>query len=259
MADATNPSTPEPAVSLHQSIKAMLQSRILSGEWPPGHRIPIEHELMKTYACSRMTVSKVLTELASRGLVERRRRAGTFVAKPRLQFALLQIPDVKAEIIGLGAAYALKILARATRRSTAADRHRLSISQPGPVLAMRYLHFADARPFALEDRLIDLTTVPQARDESFAVEPPGSWLLAHVPWSAAEHSIGAINADPETASLLGVAPNGACLVLSRRTWRGAAPVTAADTVFPAGGYRLVARFEPGGGRADREAAPKNQA
>ena len=47
--------------------------RILSGEWPPGHRIPFEHELTARYGCSRMTVSKALGELVEAGLIERRR------------------------------------------------------------------------------------------------------------------------------------------------------------------------------------------
>lgn len=259
MAQAANPAVPGQAVSLHQSIRSALETRILTGEWPPGHRVPVEHELMKTYGCSRMTVSKVLTELASNGLVERRRRAGTFVAKPRPPFALLQIPDVKAEILGLGAAYDMRILNRAERDSGVDDMRRLSVSVPRPVLEIRTLHLADAEPFALEERLIDLTTVPEARRESFAADPPGTWLLAHIPWSEAEHAISAVSADREMARLLDVAPGSACLVLSRTTWRGGAPVTAARTVFPADGYRLVARFQPGSGPGERLLAPKNGA
>ena len=49
----------------------------LVGHWPPGHRVPFEHELMETYSCSRMTVNKVMSALADAGLVVRRRRAGT--------------------------------------------------------------------------------------------------------------------------------------------------------------------------------------
>ena len=40
-----------------------------------------------------MTVSKALTELARAGLIERRRKAGSFVARPQRQSALLEIRD----------------------------------------------------------------------------------------------------------------------------------------------------------------------
>ena len=51
---------------LHRRIRSDIAERILSGEWPPGFRIPFEHELMADYDCSRMTVSKALAPLAER-------------------------------------------------------------------------------------------------------------------------------------------------------------------------------------------------
>src|SRR5690606_3281421 len=80
--------------SLHGRIYTELEDRILSGEWQPGARIPFEHELTEQYGCSRMTVNKAISELAGRGLVIRRRRAGTFVAAPRTHAAVLAIPDL---------------------------------------------------------------------------------------------------------------------------------------------------------------------
>ena len=50
-------------------------------------------------------------------------------------------------------------------------------------------------PFAVEDRLIDLSSVPDAATADFSREPPGSWLLHHVPWTEAEHTISAVVAD----------------------------------------------------------------
>ena len=82
------------ASSLHSQIIADVEARILGGQWPPGHRIPYEHELTELYGCSRMTVSKALTQLARAGLIERRRKAGSFVMRPFGQSALLEIRDV---------------------------------------------------------------------------------------------------------------------------------------------------------------------
>ncbi|HEU6442679.1 MAG TPA: GntR family transcriptional regulator, partial [Microvirga sp.] len=67
-------------VHLNQKIRRDIEGKIMSGEWPPGHRLPYEHELMAEYGCSRMTVSKVLSGLAVQGLITRRRRAGSVVA-----------------------------------------------------------------------------------------------------------------------------------------------------------------------------------
>ncbi len=50
-----------------------LERLILSGDWPPGHRLPFEVDLAAQYGCSRMTANKVLTQLARAGLIERRK------------------------------------------------------------------------------------------------------------------------------------------------------------------------------------------
>mgnify|MGYP002714813616 FL=1 len=44
--------------TLYKRIRLDIETRILTGEWPPGHRIPFEHQLMARYRCSRMTVNK---------------------------------------------------------------------------------------------------------------------------------------------------------------------------------------------------------
>ena len=134
-------------VSLHQRILSDIEARILSGEWPPGHRIPFEHELTSQYDCSRMTVNKVMTQLAKAGLIERRRRAGSFVTRPHSQSAVLAIQTPKAEVQALGLPYRHEVVRSSRRKSTPADRHRLGLAAPGPVLALVCRHFAGPRPF----------------------------------------------------------------------------------------------------------------
>ena len=230
--------------SLHQRILGEIRDRLLSGEWPPGRRIPFEHELQARYNCSRMTVSKVLTELANSKLIERRRKSGSFVLHPLGQLAVLEIQDMKAEVLALGLPYRHEIVLRRKRRSTREDRGRLDLASPGPVLELTCRHFAGQRPFCLEERLINLTAVPEAIVESFAEAPPGAWLVSRVPWSAAEHRIRAIAADPLAAAALEIAPGTACLAIERRTWRAEHSVTFVRLTYPGYEHELVARFTP---------------
>src|SRR5690606_15257372 len=99
-------------ISLHERILRDVEGKILSGEWPPGFRIPFEHELTTEYACSRMTVNKALSELVKRGLIERRRRSGSFVTRPHAQSAVLEIHDIQREVQELGLAYRLEVRSR---------------------------------------------------------------------------------------------------------------------------------------------------
>ncbi|OHB26134.1 MAG: histidine utilization repressor [Phenylobacterium sp. RIFCSPHIGHO2_01_FULL_69_31] len=232
--------------SLHRRIRAEISERILSGAWPPGHRVPAEHELMAEYGCSRMTVNKALAPLAEQGLIVRRRKAGSFVARPRIHSVVLDIPDIAAEVSTRGEPYGYELLSRTVRIATAQEAAELGLDGPAQVLALRCLHRASGRPFALEERLINLDAAPEAADADFAATPPGGWLLGHVPWTEAEHRISAANVQKPVAATLGIAPTAACLVLERRTWRGDDRITHVRLTFPGEAYDLVARFAPRG-------------
>lgn len=231
--------------SLHQRILNEVEGSILSGEWSPGHRIPFEHELMASYGCSRMTVNKALGELVRKGLIERRRKAGTYVRFPHVQSAVMEIHDLRREVQALGLPYRYSMIERRVRPLTEADRDRIDLPLPAQVLETVCVHHAGERPFCLERRLISLATVPAAAGEMFEDAPPGTWLLSKVPWSLAEHRIRAENASAADAQRLGIAPMSACLVIERRTRIGEAPITHATLAYPGGSHELVAQFAKG--------------
>lgn len=230
--------------SLHQRILADISERILSGEWPPGHRIPFEHELTEQYNCSRMTVNKALSQLAKAGLIERRRRSGSFVRRPQSQAAVLEIHDIRVEVEALGLPYRYERVLRRERKGNQSDRALLGLDTPEQVLVLEGLHFAGKRPFCLEDRVINLQSVPEAADESFTDVAPGPWLVARVPWNSAEHRIRATAADKATAAALDIAAGSPCLVVERRTWSAGQPVTHVRFTYAADNHTLVARFTP---------------
>jgi GntR family histidine utilization transcriptional repressor len=233
--------------TLHQIIVAEIEGNILSGAWPPGYRIPFEHELMARYGCARMTVNKALAGLVKAGLIVRRQRAGSFVAHPRPASAVLDIPDIQADIGRRGMAYAMRLLSRRRRKPAARDAAEGQLAGGADLLELTCVHLGDGRPFALEERLISLGSVPEAAGVDFTETTPGGWLLGHVPWTEAEHRIAAVNADKRLSELLDVAPGTACLALSRRTWRGDDHITHVVQYFPGSGFDLVARFTPQGG------------
>ena len=234
-------------VSLHQRILSDISERILSGAWAPGHRIPFEHELSAEYNCSRMTVNKALSQLAKAGLIERRRRSGSFVRRPKSQAAILEIHDIRIEVEALGLPYRYERVGRIQRKSSPEDKRQLELAIAGPVVALECLHFAGARPFCHETRLISLDAVPEADGEAFLGAAPGPWLVERVPWSAAEHRISAIAADKGIAAALDITAGAPCLVVERRTWSAERPVTHVRFVYAADSHALVARFTPSQG------------
>jgi GntR family histidine utilization transcriptional repressor len=235
-------------MTLEERIRADVEGRIRSGEWRPGDRIPFEHELVARYGCARATVGKALTSLARAGLIERRRKAGSFVAVPRVQSAALDIPDIGAVIASQGEAYRFALASRVIRPVDAADPDQQRLGATGGLLWLKGVHFAGDTPFAAEDRAIALMTVPEAAEMAFDALAPGSWLLSHMPWTHARHRISAQAAGP-WGRRLGIPAAEPCLVIERWTWKavvgGKAPVTFARQVFPGRLHDLVADFAPG--------------
>jgi len=226
---------------LYQKIRTGIETQIMSGVLRPGDRIPFEHELMERYKCSRMTVNKALSALAAIGLISRQRRRGSFVTRPRIHMAALQIPDIREEIERRGHIYSLDLMGRNILGADTEGGAVMRIPPHGKLLSLRCVHLADGKPYAVEERFINLLAVPTARDADFSVTPPGTWLLAHVPWTEAEHRITAVAAAGE-AELLNVPADKPCLALERWTWRDKESITYVRMIFHGDNFDLTARF-----------------
>ncbi|HYF55070.1 MAG TPA: UTRA domain-containing protein [Salinarimonas sp.] len=242
----TDPLTLDGEGPLHLQIRRAIAGPILSGAWPPGRRIPSEHELTARLRVSRMTVNRALAGLAGEGLIERRRRAGTVVAARAAERAVFEIWDIGAEIARGGGAHRAEILRRDEGPATAEEAARLRCGPGLPVLRLTLRHLADGAPAQLEERLVDPAMAPDIRDETFAGITPGRWLLERVPWTEAEHRIAAAGACALAARHLGLPRGAPCLVVERRTWRGGRAITHVRLTSPAGAQVLVGRFKPEG-------------
>lgn len=236
--------------TLHSRILADIEGRIVSGEWPPGYRLPFEIDLAAQYGCSRMTMNKVMAQLVRAGLIERRKKSGSFVTQPKAQSAVLDIHDIKDEVQSLKLAYDYSLVSLARRVADQDDIVRLGMPNASEIIDLTCLHFAGGEPFCLEQRLISLQTVPQAAEFDFKEVAPGPFLLAQVPWTAAQHRIQAISAGKVEAKLLALESKQACLLIERQTWSQDGPVTNVRLTYPGNRHVVTAQFKPGAGTAD---------
>ncbi len=69
----------ESVVPKHEKIREHLVEAIALGRYGPGHRLPSESELVRTFGVSRPTVNRALRELQLAGLIERRAGSGSYV------------------------------------------------------------------------------------------------------------------------------------------------------------------------------------
>ena len=231
-------------VSIHRRIFEDIEARIMSGAWPPGHRIPFEHELVQEYQCSRMTVNKALSALAERGMIIRRRKVGSFVAARQIDRTVMDIQDISTEAELAGHDHSYRILMRKIETLDAVTATQLGEPTGAEILRLHCLHAVDGKSNALERRIIMLAMVPSARTEGFASVPPGKWLLDMVPWSKARHVIRAVSADAATARLLETERGEACLTLIRQTWQNSRTVTYVEIIHPGDRFQFAGDFHP---------------
>lgn len=226
---------------VYQKIKREMLARIQAGEWKPGEVIPGEQALSESFGCARVTVNRALRELAEQGLVERKRKAGTIISQRHARAESFTIPLVKDEVEARGASYGYRLLDRRVEKPKASIAQKLNISSSKKALHVFSLHFADGRPFQLENRWINLDVVPKAKAESFEDEGPNSWLVSYVPYTDAEHELSAVNASAEEADLLGVTAGDALFRIERRTWLLSGVVTTVVLSYPGRDYRLQSK------------------
>lgn len=75
---------------IYAQLVERLQTAIVTGQYPPGSRLPSVRELAETAAVNPNTMQRALAELESRGLVCAQRTAGRLVTEDAAQIAALR-------------------------------------------------------------------------------------------------------------------------------------------------------------------------
>ncbi|MEM9440453.1 MAG: GntR family transcriptional regulator [Pseudomonadota bacterium] len=222
-------------------VRAELLRRINERVWSPGDAIPNEADLAVEFDCARTTVNRALRDLADNGLVTRKRRAGTRVALNPVARATLRIPIMREEIEAKGLAYRHTILEQAVARPPSVIRQRLDLPFDAKPLHIVTMHLADGRPYVLDDRWINLMTVPTADSADFTNVSPNEWLIQNAPYTHGDIAISAEDASASEADHLGVPVGTAILVLERSTWHDHRSITMTRLAFLPG-HRIHTRI-----------------
>ena len=219
-----------------EEIRAEVLTRIRNRRWPPGEIIPTEEALALEFDCARATVNRALRELAQTGVLERKRKAGTRVAMLPVRKATLDISVIRQEVAATGQAYAFRLLSQTKGVPPMAVVARLGLAKAVPMLHLQTLHLADGRAYALEDRWLNPTALPQPLPD-FAAISANEWLVAHVAFATGDIAFFAQPASFSEATALSVLEGTALFITERCTWGQDAPITWVR-LSHAPGYRL---------------------
>ena len=108
-----NPSSPLP---LYHQLAEILLSRIRSGQYPPGDRIPSEHQLAATYRIGRPTARQAVELLVRRRWLKRRRGAGTYVCEKPKEVDLFSLDGTHASFEREGLSISTRVLSAMQRK-----------------------------------------------------------------------------------------------------------------------------------------------
>lgn len=220
-----------------QSVQEEVLRRIHTHEWAPGDLIPNEADLAVEFGCARSTVNRALRAVAERGLLDRKRKAGTRVAAQPVAKAILDIAVLRHEVEKTGAKYGYLRVDRTETVPPASISGAMRTRATETLLHVRALHLANDAPYAIEDRWINTTVVPKAKTESFEDVSANEWLIMHAPYTRGDIGFSAVQASEDDAETLDVPSHSALFSIDRITWEADNSVTKVRLLF-APGYQL---------------------
>ena len=227
---------------LYLKVKEHILSNIASGAWPPGARVPSEHDLVAQFSISRMTANRALRELSSDGWLTRVAGVGTFVSEPRSRASLVELKDIAEEIAARSHRHTMRVIASGRYAATPALAHEFEAANGAPLFHVLLVHDENGVPVQIEDRWVNAGLAPGFLDRDLAAETSTAVLLRSLPVDELEHIVEAAMPAPEERRLLDIGPREPCLVLRRRSWSRGRVATLAAFTYPASRHALYSRY-----------------
>ena len=200
-------------VPLYQQIAKPIETAILSGALPAGAMIEDEVSMASRLDVARPTARRALQELASRGLLTRRRGVGTRVTPPHVHRPM-KLSSLNDDLAEAGFTPSTRVLSYEVREASSEEAEKLSIPRGEGLLAVRRLRYADDHPLALLTNLIPLDIAPTWQE----LGEHGLYrclAMRNIEVTSARQTIGARGATLEEADVLGEDENAPLLTMER--------------------------------------------
>ncbi len=238
---------PDEEAPRYRRVKDFITERVLSGDWPHGQRVPSENELTAQFGVSRMTVNRALRELTAEGWLTRIQGAGSFVAEQKPQSALLEVRNIRTEIMARGHRHAADMIELSNTPATREVAQALELRTGQRVFRSLLVHRENGVPVQLEERYVNPLFAPRYLEQDFTRITPYEYLTAVGPIAQAEHIIEAIEPTAEVCRRLELRQPEPCLLLIRRTWSNGLVATVARLIHPGSRFRFFGRqdYAPG--------------
>ena len=223
----------------YEEIRAELVRRINDQTWPVDFLIPQEDELAEEFGVARGTIRQALVSLVETGLLVRKRRAGTRVARPLMHASTLRIAMVRHEIEQKGFEYGYRLLESSKSHASATRSENTPTHSNTSVLHVVCLHLANGKPYQLEDRRISLSAIPNAANSDFTQTSPNEWLIQQQAYSSVRTEFMAARPSALELKHLDLSQEEPVFVIERETYLEKAWLTRVRLSHPATSFKIT--------------------
>ncbi len=207
------------APALYQQVAQEIAAEIKAGKYPVGSRIPSERDLAEQFKISRMTIRAAVDTLAHQGLVARRNRSGTYVARPRFQFDLSSREGLHTQLRNAGITPGSKVIVAEQVPVASLDAEigeALQLEADDEVYRIVRLRTANDEPIVIENSYFPAALFPDLLDYNLSDSLYGI-LKKHFSFesSGAVQKITISHLDAQSAEFMGVTADLATLEVKR--------------------------------------------
>lgn len=235
---------PGSRLPLYEQIGTTLTRLIESGRLRPGAILPKEPEFAERIGVSRQTLNQALGRLAQRGLVNRYRGVGTFVAPPFVEQPLNQLYSFIKTLLEQGRTPRTRLLGR--RLIVDDDLSTELTGKPGQLVAeISRLRMVDDDPFVIETIFLEQACGQRLPEDRLEREIVYDLLreLCGLEVTHAEETLRPIRLDRSEARLLGVDAGEPAFLVERTAYAGERVIEVRRSVIRGDRYRFRVRLE----------------
>jgi GntR family transcriptional regulator len=195
-------------VPRYHQIAQALRERIASSTQGPGERLDNQRSLAREFGVTLMTLRQALDLLERDGLIARRHGLGTFVARPAIDYDILQLRTLAGDLSALGEDVATRFL---RSRFEPADRRvaeALGLPEPAQVFVLERLRLVDGEPVSFQASYLPVALGAEVSRADLTVTPLRQVLTFKlgIEITAARETVSAVPLDRRAARELGCRP-----------------------------------------------------
>ena len=203
---------------LYVRIQRDLRTKIETGQWPIGAKIPPEPELQKTYNASRGTVRRAVDELARQGDVVKKHGKGTFVRSTSPILQKSELASFTQQLTARGLTPTTRLLSTGRIRAAEAEgqaREAFGLTGEAEVIHIKRLRLGDGVPLAIQSVYLLPASCPGILEEDLSHLFRLYETRYGVRISVADEIIRVGRAAEDEAALLEIAPGDPVIIRDR--------------------------------------------